>query len=167
MQSRDYWLDLFTGTTWQEFLDAGAGVSGFRERRWKTVQRIKPGDYLLCYLTGVSRFIGVLEPVRSTRSIIRDTNHCDTRRCRGTNTPERAHCGTYQRRTLAVMDNRTEKRVDHIRRVLPTSTWASDNKFVRFINLVSLPGPEHLCYNVYAFPWQPTCAANSRYRQEI
>jgi hypothetical protein len=54
-------LDLFTGTTWQEFLDAGAKVSGFRERRWKTVQQIKPGDYLLCYLTGVSRFIGVLE----------------------------------------------------------------------------------------------------------
>jgi hypothetical protein len=52
---------LFTGTTWQEFLDAGASVSGFRKRRWKTVQRIKPGDYLLCYLTGVSRFIGVLE----------------------------------------------------------------------------------------------------------
>lgn len=58
---RTYWLDLFTGTTWQEFLDSGATVSGFRERRWKTVQRIKPGDYLLCYLTGVSRFIGVLE----------------------------------------------------------------------------------------------------------
>jgi hypothetical protein len=25
------------------------------------VQQVKPGDYLLCYLTGVSRFIGVLE----------------------------------------------------------------------------------------------------------
>ena len=25
------------------------------------VQKIKPGDYLLCYLTGVSRFIGILE----------------------------------------------------------------------------------------------------------
>jgi hypothetical protein len=59
--SRSYWLDLFTGTTWQEFLAAGAKVSGFRERRWKTVQRTRPGDYLLCYLTGVSRFIGVLE----------------------------------------------------------------------------------------------------------
>jgi predicted RNA-binding protein len=58
---RNYWLDLFTGATWQEFLDAGATVSGNRERRWKTVQQIKPGDYLLCYLTGVSRFIGVLE----------------------------------------------------------------------------------------------------------
>jgi len=61
MNERSYWLDLFTGTTWQEFLRAGGDVSGFRESRWKTVQRIKPGDYLLCYLTGVSRFIGVLE----------------------------------------------------------------------------------------------------------
>jgi hypothetical protein len=61
MADRTYWLDLFTGTTWQEFLDAGAETSGFRESRWKTVQRIKPGDYLLCYLTGVSRWIGVLE----------------------------------------------------------------------------------------------------------
>lgn len=61
MSSRSYWLNLFTGTTWQEFLDASAQVSGFRESRWKTVQKIKPGDYLLCYLTGVSRFIGIFE----------------------------------------------------------------------------------------------------------
>jgi len=61
MSNRSYWLDLFTGVTWKEFLDAGAKVSGFRESRWVTVQKIKPGDYLLCYLTGVSRFIGVLE----------------------------------------------------------------------------------------------------------
>lgn len=59
--SRTYWLDLFTGVTWQEFLDAGGTVSGFRESRWKVVQKIRPGDYLLCYLTGVSRFIGALE----------------------------------------------------------------------------------------------------------
>ena len=64
MKKRTYWLDLFTGTTWREFLDAGGGVSGFRERRWNTVRQIKPGDYLICYLTGISRFIGMLE-VRS------------------------------------------------------------------------------------------------------
>jgi hypothetical protein len=58
---RTYWLDLFTGSTWQEFLDAGGKVSGFRERRWRTVQQPKPGDYLLCYLTGISRWIGLLE----------------------------------------------------------------------------------------------------------
>ena len=62
---RQYWLDLFTGTTWQEFLEAGGTVSGFRESRWKTVQRIKTGDYLLCYLTGLSRFIAVLEVTSS------------------------------------------------------------------------------------------------------
>jgi EVE domain len=61
--ARSYWLDLFTGTTWEEFLAAGGEDSGFRERRWKTLQQMKPGDYLLCYLTGISRWIGVLEVV--------------------------------------------------------------------------------------------------------
>lgn len=63
MSDKNYWLDLFTWKTWKEFLKAGGDVSGFRESRWKTVQRMKPGDYLLCYLTGVSRWIGVLEVV--------------------------------------------------------------------------------------------------------
>ena len=61
MTTRTYWLDLFTGTTWKEFIDSGGKVSGFRESRWKTVQKMKPGDYMLCYLTGISRFIGILE----------------------------------------------------------------------------------------------------------
>ena len=65
MTDRTYWLDLFTGTTWQEFLDAGGNDSGFRASRWPSVQRIKPGDFLLCYVTGVSRFIGVLEVTSS------------------------------------------------------------------------------------------------------
>jgi predicted RNA-binding protein with PUA-like domain len=63
MSTRNYWLDLFSFTTWQEFLDAGANVPGFRENRWKVIQQMKIGDYLLCYLTGVSRWIGVLEVV--------------------------------------------------------------------------------------------------------
>src|SRR5689334_18838899 len=63
MPTRNYWLDLFTGITWQEFLDAGANISGFRESRWNTVQQIKPGDYLLCYMTGISRWIGILEVI--------------------------------------------------------------------------------------------------------
>ena len=57
---RNYWLNLFTFGTWRTFIEHGAKVTGFRERRWKIVQEIKPGDYLLCYLTGVSRWIGVL-----------------------------------------------------------------------------------------------------------
>lgn len=61
MAERRYWLDLFTGKTWEEFLKNGAKVSGFRERRKKVAHKIQIGDYLICYLTGISRFIGVLE----------------------------------------------------------------------------------------------------------
>jgi len=60
---RSYWLDLFTGKTWVEFLAAGGKVSGFRKSRWSVVQKMKPGDWLLCYVTGVSRWIGILEVV--------------------------------------------------------------------------------------------------------
>jgi hypothetical protein len=60
---RSYWLDLFTDQTWREFLKAGGDVSGFSALRWNTVKRIKPNDYLLCYLTGISRWIGVLEVI--------------------------------------------------------------------------------------------------------
>jgi hypothetical protein len=59
--ARTYWLDLFTVETWKEFLDHGGAVSGFSEKRQVTVQRMKPGDYLLCYLTRVSRWVGLLE----------------------------------------------------------------------------------------------------------
>jgi hypothetical protein len=61
--ARTYWLDLFTVETWKEFRDHGSDVSGFNEKFWKTVQRMKPGDYLLCYLTRVSRWVGLLEVV--------------------------------------------------------------------------------------------------------
>jgi hypothetical protein len=58
---RSYWLNLFSSETWIEFLAAGGDVTGFRHRRWKMVQRMRPGDHLLCYLTGLSRWVGLLE----------------------------------------------------------------------------------------------------------
>ena len=61
---RNYWLELFTSVTWKEFQDAGSSISGFRESRWNICKKIAKGDYLLCYLTDASRFVGVLE-VRS------------------------------------------------------------------------------------------------------
>lgn len=61
MSTRIYWLALFTPATWREFLENGARISGFREARWKTLQNVKKGDYLLCYLTGLSRWVGLLE----------------------------------------------------------------------------------------------------------
>ncbi len=57
----NYWIDLFTGTTWQEFREAGANVSGFRAKQAKTAKRMKKGDIFLCYLTGVMRWVGALE----------------------------------------------------------------------------------------------------------
>ncbi len=63
MTTRNYWVALYTGTTWKEFLDAGAQTTGFSEKRWNTVQKIRQGDYLICYVSGISRWIGVLEVV--------------------------------------------------------------------------------------------------------
>jgi len=37
--------------TWQQFVDAGADVTGFRASKWSQVQKIAVGDYMLCYLT--------------------------------------------------------------------------------------------------------------------
>jgi hypothetical protein len=59
----DYWIDLFTGTTWDEYRKAGATVSGFQYRMRKTVSKIPQGDILLCYMTGVKRWVGALEVV--------------------------------------------------------------------------------------------------------
>ncbi len=59
----NYWLDLYTGTTWQEFRQSGARVTGFRSRMKKAAEKVKPGDIFLCYLTGVMRWVGALEVV--------------------------------------------------------------------------------------------------------
>lgn len=63
MAERKYWLDLFTGKTWEEFLKNGAQISGFKEIQKSTAQKIKVGDLLICYITGISRIIGVLEVI--------------------------------------------------------------------------------------------------------
>jgi hypothetical protein len=57
----NYWLDLFTGTTWREFQNAGANISGFRDHNWNRARNIRPGDFFLCYMVGVKRWVGVLE----------------------------------------------------------------------------------------------------------
>jgi hypothetical protein len=61
--SPTYWVDLFTVTTWQEFLKAGGDVTGFRPTGERLVRSIRPGDILLCYLVIVQRFVGLLEVV--------------------------------------------------------------------------------------------------------
>src|SRR5437899_2552536 len=62
-----YWLNLFTGTTWEEFRVAGAQVTGFRDGRRSVATQIKTGDILICYLTGVMRWVGTLKVVAPTK----------------------------------------------------------------------------------------------------
>jgi hypothetical protein len=40
----NYWLDLFTGTTWREYREAGAIISGFRGREATVAKRVQPDD---------------------------------------------------------------------------------------------------------------------------
>ncbi len=58
-----YYIDLFSPETYEAFSRSSRQVSGFRERHKATAQRIKAGDLLICYLTRLSRWVGVLEVV--------------------------------------------------------------------------------------------------------
>lgn len=73
----NYWLDLFTGTTWDEFRKAGATISGFSQRKHTIATKINAGDIFICYLTGVMRWVGVLEvvsPTNDTSTIWKDAD---------------------------------------------------------------------------------------------
>ena len=65
----NYWIDLFTGTTWDEFRKAGECVSGFRKRMQKSCDKVKSGDIFLCYMTGVMRWVGALEVIGRSEDI--------------------------------------------------------------------------------------------------
>ena len=58
-----YYLDLFSPETFETFSAGDRSVSGFRSSRQRAAQRIHPGDKLICYLTKLSRWVGVLEVV--------------------------------------------------------------------------------------------------------
>ncbi len=60
-----YYIDLFSPDTYEAFGKSDKSVSGFRERQRGTASDIKPGDKLICYMTKLSRWIGVLQ-VEST-----------------------------------------------------------------------------------------------------
>ncbi|MDX1909821.1 MAG: hypothetical protein SF053_22480 [Bacteroidia bacterium] len=60
-----YYIDLFSPDTYQAFTDSDKTVSGFREKKRGIAATIQPGDKLICYITKLSRWIGVLE-VNST-----------------------------------------------------------------------------------------------------
>ena len=56
-----YYLNLFSPETYESFQKSDMTVSGFRPRQRGAAERVKQGDKLICYMTKLSRFIGVLE----------------------------------------------------------------------------------------------------------
>lgn len=56
-----YFLNLFSPETHENFSTSDRKMSGFRLRQKKAADRIKPGDRLICYVTKLSRWIGLFE----------------------------------------------------------------------------------------------------------
>ena len=55
-----YYLDLFSPETYEAFGRSDRTVSGFRPRQRAIAARVRPGDKLLCYMTRLSRWFGLL-----------------------------------------------------------------------------------------------------------
>ncbi len=55
-----YFLDLFSPETHERFSASDRSVSGFRERHRSMAAKVQPGDLLVCYLTRLSRWVGLL-----------------------------------------------------------------------------------------------------------
>ena len=60
-----FYIDLFSPETYSAFSDSDRDVSGFRERQQGIASLINPGDKLICYMTKLSRWIGILEVTSS------------------------------------------------------------------------------------------------------
>jgi hypothetical protein len=57
----NYYLDLFSPETYEAFTQSDRTVSGFRYRQRKIASQIQVGDRLVCYMTKLSRWVGILE----------------------------------------------------------------------------------------------------------
>jgi predicted RNA-binding protein len=55
-----YYLDLFSPETYEAFTKSAQDISGFRKRQENAAKLIHPGDRLLCYVTKLSRWFGIL-----------------------------------------------------------------------------------------------------------
>ena len=54
-------IHLFSSETYQAFADSSRSISGFRLRHKTTAERVSRGDLLVCYLSRLSRWFGLLE----------------------------------------------------------------------------------------------------------
>jgi len=58
-----YYLDIFSPETYEAFSRSPKDITGFRAGQAHLAARVKPGDKLICYMTKLSRLVGVLEVV--------------------------------------------------------------------------------------------------------
>lgn len=58
-----YYLNIFSPETYEAFARSDRSVSGFRMRQRNVARRIKAGDKFICYMTRLSRWVGLLEVV--------------------------------------------------------------------------------------------------------
>lgn len=56
-----YFITLFSPETYEAFSRSDRSVSGHRSRHRNMASRVQPGDRLVCYLTKLSRWVGILE----------------------------------------------------------------------------------------------------------
>lgn len=56
-----YYIDLFSPETYKAFSDSRREISGFRLRHEAMSSKIKAGDVFVCYITRLSRWVGLLE----------------------------------------------------------------------------------------------------------
>ena len=56
-----YYLDLFSPETYEAFAKSDRTISGFRLRQRNLAERIKSGNKFICYMTRLSRWVGILE----------------------------------------------------------------------------------------------------------
>ncbi|RYD58315.1 MAG: hypothetical protein EOP56_05165 [Sphingobacteriales bacterium] len=55
-----YYINIFSPDTYKAYSESSRTVSGFKENQ-KGIANIKPGDKLICYVTKLSRWVGLLE----------------------------------------------------------------------------------------------------------
>ncbi len=58
-----YYTDIFSPETYEAFSRSSRDISGFSPQQRALVNKVRTGDKLVCYLTKLSRWVGILEVV--------------------------------------------------------------------------------------------------------
>lgn len=73
-----YHLNLFSPETYEAFSKSNQGITGFRPRQENAASRVQIGDKLICYMTKLGRWVGILEVIseyfRDDEPIFHTTN---------------------------------------------------------------------------------------------